>query len=100
MRILTIAFVSSIATAIGFGSKLFDLGGAEKVEQALTSIVEFESAVGSKSSGVEVRTDLLARGETLAKFFVCIELRVILIVVVFVAGSHFCRRRRFQVEWS
>ena len=69
MRILTIAFISSIATAIGFGSKLFDLGGAEKVEQALTSIVEFESAVGSKSSGVEVRTILLTKGGNSCKIF-------------------------------
>jgi hypothetical protein len=35
MRILSIAFISSIVTAIGFGSKFFDNGGVEKVEHVV-----------------------------------------------------------------
>ena len=38
MRILSIAFISSIATAIGFDAKFFDVGGAEKVEHVVVVV--------------------------------------------------------------
>jgi hypothetical protein len=41
MRILSIAFISSIATAISFGAKFFDFGGAEKVEHVVVVDTKF-----------------------------------------------------------
>ena len=38
MRILSIAFISSIATAISFGAKIFVFGGVEKVEHVVVVV--------------------------------------------------------------
>jgi hypothetical protein len=38
MRILSIAFISSITTAISFGAKIFVFGGVEKVEHVVVVV--------------------------------------------------------------
>ena len=54
MRILSIAFISSITTAISFGAKFFDFGGAEKVEHVVVVDTKFFDVDGVEKADEHV----------------------------------------------